>query len=550
MTSASLGARAPNRSGLLLPRLSDRQFVALVSFVWFALAAFPLLLVEIPPLQDLPNHLATISVLRHPELYPEFTSNGFAKTNSAFFLWLYALAPKVGMGIATKVFVAGLVGLNAFVFSSRVFAHTRRRSAVVLGALFAFPLAHNWFVSAGMLDFALSVPLAFILLGLVDAQGKVETTTDQSGSLRGVLMAVVALLTWYAHSMGLLIAGLLVAFHWLVGETWRGRRGQGFRLTLLPLAPAGLLVALSILSQVRSLAMDPAMSPPRFSAVWEVLYNFWAQTFWSFTKLSILSVVPCASLVVCALFYGRAESAALRRSVFASSGLIALVAIASVCPFVYDNWFHVNTRFFLFIAFALLLRLPRSIPKWLTGALVVSALSVSVGNAVDYVRLAREQTEFDNAIPKVAEGARLLPLVFKTKEVSENTRNLIHAWGDYVVAKHTSAPLLFAHSRSFPVTYAALPPARFNHLVLESTAARLRSSKELCDLLVDRRSFVATDCRATYDQLWKEFWADAAPRFDHVLTWDASEEALANIPRAYRLVHEEGRTRLYVRAEP
>ena len=70
----------------------------------------------------------------------------------------------------------------------------------------------------------------------------------------------------------------------------------------------------------------------------------------------------------------------------------------------------------------------------------------------------------------VPEGATLLPLVFRSKGTSENTRSLLHAWGYYVVEKQTSAPLLFAHSRSFALMYREPPDTQFNHLVLESFA--------------------------------------------------------------------------------
>ena len=40
------------------------------------------MLVRIPPLQDLPNHLATAVALAHPAEFPEFVSNGFFKTSA------------------------------------------------------------------------------------------------------------------------------------------------------------------------------------------------------------------------------------------------------------------------------------------------------------------------------------------------------------------------------------------------------------------------------------------------------------------------------------
>ena len=83
--------------------------------------------------------------------------------------------------------------------------------------------------------------------------------------------------------------------------------------------------------------------------------------------------------------------------------------------------------------------------------------------------------EFTAGISVVPVGSRLLPLIFDQKGTSVNTRSMLHTWGYYVTEKQTSAPLLFAHSRSFPVMYREPPPIQFNHLVLEAWASTMRS---------------------------------------------------------------------------
>ena len=44
-----------------------RVVAARLGLVLFVLSAFPLLLVEVPPYQDLPNHLASIHVVEHAD---------------------------------------------------------------------------------------------------------------------------------------------------------------------------------------------------------------------------------------------------------------------------------------------------------------------------------------------------------------------------------------------------------------------------------------------------------------------------------------------------
>jgi hypothetical protein len=153
---------------------------------------------------------------------------------------------------------------------------------------------------------------------------------------------------------------------------------------------------------------------------------------------------------------------------------------------------------------------------------------------------------FTAGISAVPQHAKLLPLVFKGKHTSENTQNLLHAWGYYVVERDTSAPLLFAHSRSFPVMYAEAPPHRFNHLVLESFAPSMRTPEWLCGSW-HTGGVVIDDCVRNYHDRWSEFWAAAEPRFDHVLMWDAAPEALAEVPSYYELVFRRDRLSIFAR---
>ena len=149
---------------------TDNHLALLVSAALFVLGAWPLALTEVPPYQDLPNHLAAATVIDNPGRYPEFVFNGFFKTNAALFAWLYVVGKIAGIKLAARLFALLVLAANAFVLPRFVLALTGSRNRMLVASMFVWPMVHNWFVSMGMLDFALSVPLSLGLLLAIDRQ--------------------------------------------------------------------------------------------------------------------------------------------------------------------------------------------------------------------------------------------------------------------------------------------------------------------------------------------------------------------------------------------
>ena len=127
----------PNRLTAHLAGLSDLSLVAVAAMVLFALSAWPLLLVAMPPLQDLPNHVASAYIIAHPELYPEYVFNGFLKSNSLLTLWLYLLGP-YGLVGAARAFTAIVLAATALALPIFILRFAGRASLWV-GLLFAWP---------------------------------------------------------------------------------------------------------------------------------------------------------------------------------------------------------------------------------------------------------------------------------------------------------------------------------------------------------------------------------------------------------------------------
>lgn len=537
--SSTIEATAPVTSGMGLGlrklvrfsewTLTDGQLALLVSAVLFVLGAWPLALTEVPPYQDLPNHLAAVTVISHPEKYPEFVFNGFAKTNTALFAWLYFVGELVGVALASRLFALLVLAANAIVIPRFVLGFTASRRRMLVAALFAWPMIHNFFVSMGMLDFALGVPLSLALLLAVDRHRRAPALVT------GALVTVLGLVTWYSHVFPLLVVHLLVLVHVVLQRGFKAKRDEALRVGL-PLAPVTALVLVSLHQHLLDTngPMTAFVHNKKMIPAWELVYNLWAEWFWAFTKLELSTLVPCVLLgaFTLASFLRREKSPAF----FTGPALGVLVVLYVFSPYRVTNWYHVNSRLIPFIFFVMLLRVPERLPKRLAALLGACALVYSAAMGVDFVRLEKDRQRFVAGMSQVPEGSRLLPLLFRHKGVSDNTRSLLHAWGFYVVEKQTAAPLLFAHSRSFPVMYSTPPPVRFNHLVLEGFAPDMARPSDVC---FSTPHVFPDDCDALFHARWAEFWRDATPMFDHVLLWEPTPEALAQVPPIYKPVFRQ-----------
>jgi hypothetical protein len=189
-------------------------------------------------------------------------------------------------------------------------------------------------------------------------------------------------------------------------------------------------------------------------APWESAYEIWAHYAWAFSKLEIVSLASTLVLAI-GLVWRRDRTTV---PFFSQSAALVLAILALGAPSEAFDWFAVNSRFLPFLYAIAIVYAPVKIPRVALGSLAFAALLWSVGLALDYRRLDRDMKELASGTSVVPENADLLPLVFDPKGSSENTWALLDGWGAYVIAKHTSAPLLYAHSPSFPLGYRVAPP--------------------------------------------------------------------------------------------
>ena len=510
--------------------LGDLQLVGAVAAALFVLAAWPLLLVGLPPFQDLPNHVATAHIIAHPDLYPQFAFNGFFKSNGLLTAWLAAGTALFGDGAlfaAARAFTAAVLAVNAFAWPLFVLRFAGRRH-VVSAALLSWPLVHGFFLVMGMLNFAFAFGLSLILLAVLDWQRARPTLPRAAG------IAALAGLLWFAHPFPLALVGALVALQIVREPTWTARLQAG-RALLLPLLPAVALCAVAAERHLVKDAHTTASTALSFSYLnpFEMIEHLWLDASGALTRWGSMTLVP---LLLLGLFAWPRRD--VERPFLSRAAMLALALGYVFIPETLSNWSYFHCRLVPFLWAGLALRLPVRLPRAATAGLVACALAFSAVTGVDYVRLDRDRAAFTAGLDAVPARATLLPLLFEKSRTSDFTESLTHAWAYYVIEKDTSAPLVFAVERTYPITYRDFPPRALIPPALESFAERWGTPARLCQAM--GATPADPGCRAAWRDLWSDFWREATPRFTHVLTWGITDQARALIPPAYQLAFQAG----------
>jgi hypothetical protein len=516
--------------------LSDGRLVLLVAFALFALSAWPLLLVALPPLQDLPNHVASAHIIAHPTLYPAYAFNGFFKTNSMLTIWLHLFG---GLGLfgAARAFTALVLALTAFAVPLFVLRFAgRRHLPVAMG--FAWPLVHSYSVAMGFLNFSFGFAVALILLMVLDRQREAASVQ------RGLGIAALAGLLWFAHPFPVAVVGALVALHAATRPTWRDRIAASLAL-LAPLAPAGLL---ALLSAGQHLVKAEHTTATATAVVYlnpvKIVSHLWSDVSGALTRWGAVTAVPALLLP---FFAWKDRRTARLRYFFSGPAMAALALAYFASPLSVSNWWCLNCRLVPFLWAGLLLRLPTVLPRRAALALAAAAVWFSAATGVDYVRLDRDRAAFTAGIDAVPARATLLPLLFKQSKQGEFTTSLTHAWGYYTVAKDTSAPLVFAVERSYPITYRDFPPRALIPPALDNFADQQGTPAGVCRLMGEPS--VDAACTVAWRERWRSFWELAEPRFSHLLTWAMPPEARPMIPPTYRRTFAAGELEIYARQD-
>ena len=169
----------------------------------FALAlvlasAIPLLWPEIPPLVDLPGHMARyrvqLEIAENPALQHFYDFEWALIGNLGVDLLVIPLAKILGLELAVKLIV---LSIPPFTVAGFLWVAREVHGRIPPTAVFALPLAYNYPFFFGFVNFAFSMALAFLAFGLWLRLARLGRLR-----LRAALFLPISLLLWITHTFG------------------------------------------------------------------------------------------------------------------------------------------------------------------------------------------------------------------------------------------------------------------------------------------------------------------------------------------------------------
>ena len=423
-------------------------------------ALVPIWIAPVPPLQDLPNHLLKVDILRRwmrgePEVREIYALNLKLLANYTCYAVLLLLAPFFSLINAARILLSLIVvglPLSAYAFLKRVNPQN------TLLALAVPALNFNLFLMMGNLNFCLALALLLLALRIFVAEG------GRAGRSH-LGFAVAATVLYFTHGfVFLILCGGVVALLALDFRPERGPRALG-------LVPGILSLATVVLGTLHSGgeaagALRPVFAPfepggLRTAHVWLVNPHGWGPDT-PFALAWIVVIAACALGTLVASLRGLRSGTALRGLLRQNPWLaiaLALGAAGLLAPMQLQEWYHLRARFSALTALTLLaaIRLPRGrgLRACVIVVCVVSALAIEARNTREFRLRGAQVQEYLSGVGAIEERASIISV--ENLEEGPKYRDNLHSWAYYVIEKGGWSPYLHVQPSYNPLVYRVAP---------------------------------------------------------------------------------------------
>jgi hypothetical protein len=369
-------------------------------------SAVPLLWPDIPPMVDLPGHMARyrvqLEIGQSPTLQGFYDFQWSLIGNLGVDLLVIPLSKLVGLEAAVKLIVLSIPPLTAAGFLA-VAREVHGRLPPT--AMFALPLAYNFPFFFGFVNFALSMAFAFLAFALWLRLARLGRMR-----LRAILFVPLSVIIWITHTFGWGTLGAMAFSAELVRQVdqrrtiFKGGLHAALQSSTMAL-PLLLMLAWRTGDHVRGNTMDWFEWERKFDWLTMALRDRW-----EIFDLASLGLIGLLFLV--ALFHRRMEYS---RNLAASAIFLALVFV--LLPRVVFGSAYADMRLapFLFALAVIAIRLrPQASGRLARGLALAGLAFFLVRTAATTVSTALYDRDYDRelkALDHVPQGARLLTFI-------------------------------------------------------------------------------------------------------------------------------------------
>lgn len=487
-----------------IPSQPDRLWLLCAGALVVALA-IPFFLVDIPPVQDYPNHLARYFVLAHPE------DPWLAK----FYAPAWRILPNLGMDVLgmallklLPVHVGGRILLAVSLFMPVIGAVVFSR--VMFGRYLYWPLASGLMAYSGI--FHLGFMNFLLSLGVALIGAAIWLAMRRRGSALGaaVVGAIAASVIFFCHVFGVILFGVLLGA--LEIARLAALRRDGKPITK-PAAVTALL-GLVVLAPVLGLYLASPLSDGQAFGEWGGRYKLAA----FLTPFATYSKVVTMVTAIAVLIFLVLNRSRLRMAPGIGIALLVLLLIFAAAPIAIGRGSFIDSRLGVMMALLLFAGMAPDLPR--RSALVFAGIFAAlIAGRSAYIATVwadhrHDLADLRMAISQLPDGARVLSarghLGYQTENVSHAGRALPgfyrldgHLAALMVIERRAFWPLLFADATQQPLVVRS-PYAAISHPLRESVYWPV----------LQQEQFTADDLD---DARYLPGWRD---KFDYVLLTD------------------------------